>query len=278
MPILENKSGSEILLQEIGDQGLIYLESQKMWKHRARVEEARVQKYYRDLEQGLVQRPQPKKYPFAPRIALAPNPKLLDQSLRDVLGRRRTLRQFAPTPKLAFEAFSTLFWAAYGSQVVNSDDPSMADRKDRKMAPIPGGIQSLEFYFLSLDVAKLSPGLYHFMPTEMSFERIKEGDLRSEVAKCYGDPLVASGLTKAKGVFFVTSVFEKLKIKYGQRYLRFALLEAGLCLQNLELAATAMGLGLWLQGSVYESEVLQLLEINDLKESVLVSGLIGESF
>lgn len=278
MPILSEKSASELLLPQLSDMGLAYFEAQKYWRHRAASEDDRVTKYLRALTKGKIPQPNGKTYPHAERIPLQVNTQLLRSPLFELLKRRQTVRVFAPTPALAFDVLSTLFWAGYGPQ--SGPGPVAEDhiRPNHKMMPIPGGIQALEFYFAAFDVRSLPQGLYHFSPKNMVFERLCEGDLRPEVASCYSDPLIPSRLRQAKGAVFISAQFDKLRLKYGQRYLRFALLEAGLALQNLELAATAMGLGMWLQGSHFEEETLALLDLDDQQENVLISGLIGEAF
>jgi SagB-type dehydrogenase family enzyme len=70
---------------------------------------------------------------------------------------------------------------------------------------------------------------------------------------------------------------ERSVFRYGDRGYRFALLEAGAVVQNLNLAAAALGLHCTNAGEFFDSEVDDVLDFDGLSISTLYAVGIGKT-
>jgi SagB-type dehydrogenase family enzyme len=70
-------------------------------------------------------------------------------------------------------------------------------------------------------------------------------------------------------------MFWRSRFKYGLRGYRFALLEAGHVVQNLVLAATALGLPALPLGGWYDRRVDELVGADGLDEATVYVVLLG---
>ena len=82
-------------------------------------------------------------------------------------------------------------------------------------------------------------------------------------------------LTSAAVVVVVSFVPGRSLVKYGDRGYRYALLEAGHLVQNLNLAAVALGIGTVNLGGFYDDELAGLLRIDPETEICLYASACG---
>lgn len=132
--------------------------------------------------------------------------------------------------------------------------------------PSGGGLYPLELYF-ALFQGEYMPGLYHYRPDINALELIKEGDFSGEL----NNIITAEPIVNLKGsscVFFVTSVFERIMVKYGDRGYRFILMETGFLSENLSLVCHSQQLGSCMIGGYLDDMVNNFLGINGLGETV----------
>ena len=80
---------------------------------------------------------------------------------------------------------------------------------------------------------------------------------------------------QAPVVFLWTGVFRRAMSKYGDRGMRYILLDAGHICQNLLLAAEAVGCGGCPIGAFYDNELNNLLQIGGEEESILYAASVG---
>ena len=209
-----------------------------------------------------------KTYPDAPRVAL-PEPAVAPagderQDLFGVLGRRRSVRDYAP-PALGLGELSALLWAAAGVTALRH---GFAFRT----APSAGGLFPVEHYVAANDVAGLEPGVYHYAVLERALERIVAGDVRLPLARAALDQRIAA---EADAVFVWTAVLERSRWKYGKRFVRYVLLDAGHIAQNVALAAVALGLGTCQIAAFFDDEAAALLGVDPDEEPVVYMTTVG---
>jgi SagB-type dehydrogenase family enzyme len=204
-----------------------------------------------------------KTYQDAPRVPL-PDLALDDSGLFDALARRRSLRAYTPQP-LALGELSALLWAVAG---VTARQEGFALRT----APSAGGLYPIEHYVVGNDVEGLERGLYHYDVLGRTLERLVVADLRAPLADAaLGQRICAD----AQAVFVWTAVLERSRWKYGERFARYVLLDAGHIAENLALAATALGLGTCQVAAFFDEEVAALLGVNPDLEPVVYMSTVG---
>jgi SagB-type dehydrogenase family enzyme len=204
-----------------------------------------------------------KTYPDAARVPL-PDLALDDSGLFDALARRRSLRAYGPGP-LALGELSALLWAAAG----------VTERRDGfafRTAPSAGGLYPVEHYVVVNDVEELERGLYHYDVLGRALERLVVADLRV--------PLAAAALgqrvcAEAQAVFVWTAVLERSRWKYGERFARYVLLDAGHIAANVALAATALGLGSCQIAAFFDEEAAAILGVDPDVEPVVYMSTVG---
>jgi SagB-type dehydrogenase family enzyme len=76
-------------------------------------------------------------------------------------------------------------------------------------------------------------------------------------------------------VVLVTAVFWRTRCKYGLRGYRFALLEAGHCVQNMLLAARAVDAAALPLGGLYDARAEALVNVDGVEESVVYAVALG---
>jgi SagB-type dehydrogenase family enzyme len=85
-------------------------------------------------------------------------------------------------------------------------------------------------------------------------------------------------LRDAAVIVVLTTVLERSLWKYGDRGYRYQLLEAGHVAQNLNLVATALGLGSFNIGGFFDSDLANLLGL-DIEEEIPLYGIaLGTPF
>ncbi len=178
------------------------------------------------------------------RVMELPDPRVVsDVSLEEALAGRRSVRDFATTP-LSVDELSQLLWAAQG----------VTSARGFRTAPSAGALYPLELYVVTPD------GVYRYLPDRHGLERLSSEDLGAALAEvALGQEAVAD----AAAVFIVTGVYARTAQKYGDRAERYVHLEAGHAAQNLQLQATALGLGSVPVGAFDDAGVQDVLGLPD---------------
>ena len=122
------------------------------------------------------------------------------------------------------------------------------------------------------DVEGLEQGLYHYDVLGRALERLYAGDLRLPLARAALDQRIAAD---AQAVFVWTAVLERSRWKYGERFLRYVLLDAGHIAENVALAATALGLGTCQIAAFFDDEAAAILGVDPELEPVVYLSTAG---
>jgi SagB-type dehydrogenase family enzyme len=68
----------------------------------------------------------------------------------------------------------------------------------------------------------------------------------------------------------ITAEYSRITLKYGERGIRYAIIEAGHMGQNIFLQAEALGLGAGIVGAYDDREVIRVLKIPKSHEPLLI--------
>lgn len=188
-----------------------------------------------------------------------------EESLKEIMGRRRSRREFLREP-LSFQGLSQLLWATQG---VTAREGNYAFRT----SPSAGALYPIDTYPIVNHVEGLKTGIYRLKPLEWELELLKGGDFSWEIGRaCLQQEMAA----RASVVMAWVAVVERSKWKYRERAYRYIYLDAGHIGQNLYLAATALGLGCCTIGAFSDEDVDNLLGVDGLRETTVYLGAVGK--
>jgi SagB-type dehydrogenase family enzyme len=180
-------------------------------------------------------------------------------SLEEAIKRRRTIRSFS-SASLTLEQLSQLLWAAQG----------VTEERGLKRAAASGGaLYPMDVYAVvgGAGVEGLQPGIYHYEPEGHTISLLSEGDLRESLAKA---SLHQMWMARAPLNLVVSAEYRRITSKYGERGVRYALLEAGHVGQNIFLQAEALDLGAGIVGAFHDDEVIQVMKTPRSHEPLLI--------
>lgn len=208
-----------------------------------------------------------KTYPRLDAIKLKFSP--MDQKLKlsAILKARRSVRSFSGED-ITLKELSHILYSACGL----IDNNGSLDNS-RRPYPSAGARYPLEVYSILLKSKSLKKGLYHYNVKQNSLELLLNKDLSRWLMKTCGKEL---WLKNVAAILVVTGVFDRTRIKYGDRGYRYILIEAGALLQNISLIANELGLGTCLIGGYIDNEVNKLLDIHSQKEYSLCLMAVGK--
>lgn len=195
------------------------------------------------------------------------NPKILKKGIGNIMIKRRSVRKYSKLPILKRDLEYLLY--ASGGLINNNYNIN----KSKRPYPSAGARYPLEIYPLVFNCLGIEKGLYHYNLKQNSLESLLKEDLRSWLFKVTG----GEKWVKNVGItFIITGVFDRTRIKYGDRGYRYILIETGHLAQNIMLLATELGLGSCAIGGYIDNEVDKLLDINIQNENTLYLITIGK--
>jgi SagB-type dehydrogenase family enzyme len=187
-------------------------------------------------------------------------------SVEQAILARRSRRAFTGEP-VTLAQLAKLLGLTYG--VTGATEPSGAPGR---AAPSAGARFPLELYVVAQRVEGLAPALYHYHPETHALEVVEARDVSVEVRDALFDQPF---LENAAFVLLVGAVFTRTLVKYGDRGYRLVLLDAGHAVENLYLAATAMGLGVTGLGGFLDDALNTLVKLNGEDENVVCCAAVG---
>jgi len=232
-------------------------------------------RYMRDTcfsRQNIARRPEPhispaetyKQYPAAEKISLAVPADRGTNSLQSLLQGRRSVRRYSRAPA-GIEDLAFLLWAAQGVT-------ARAGSHLLRTAPSAGALYPIETYLAVENITGLAPGLFHFDVRNFGLERLTSGPPGQLVARA---ALNQGFIGKGAAVFIWSAVYRRNMSKYGERGLRYILMDAGHICQNLLLAAAALNLAACPVAAFYDEELNEILDLNEEEESVVYLAVVG---
>ncbi|MCO1574611.1 SagB/ThcOx family dehydrogenase [Crossiella sp. SN42] len=247
-----------------GDPAEDYFEASKLYLSSAQWDVPGAQALERSAALRTMTTRAGRRYGSRPALALA-EPEPLAADLVTVLTGRRSAMSFGAGP-VGLPVLAGLLRHSYGIS---------GQEGERPLRPTPSGgaLYPLDVFVIAQRVPGLTAnGLYHFDP----FRNVL-ADLGAVSPTALGECLNPPGLPPSASVTLVLSAsFWRSRFKYGQRALRFALMEAGHLAQNILLLATAYGLAGRPVGGFLDAGLTALLpDHNGVDDAPLYALLIG---
>ena len=139
--------------------------------------------------------------------------------------------------------------------------------------PSAGGLMPLDSYVFINNVKDIASGIYYYDPIRHFLKVIKKDFQPNNFKKL---TLSYSLSEKAAFVIYILGTINLTGYKYGDRGYRFMQLEAGHLAQNFYLTSTAIGAGAVASGGFLDTEILELLDLNNGDTFVLYEIIIGK--
>jgi SagB-type dehydrogenase family enzyme len=185
-----------------------------------------------------------------------------DTSIETALLKRRSVREYAGE-SLTLEEVSQLLWAAQG----------ITSLKGFRTSPSAGALYPLEIFLVVGEVEDLDAGVYRYKPVWHGLRKVLDGDIREELADAaLGQEWVKEGAID----IIITAVYERTTQKYGDRGIRYVHIEVGCVVQSIYLQAVALDLGTVCIGAFYDTQVKNLIDIEEDPLIIMPVGRIKE--
>ncbi len=192
-----------------------------------------------------------------------------DRGLFDVLGRRRTTREFDREAPLAEAELSTILHQVFGCHGhVPVLDEIVALKRT---SPSGGSLHPVEAYPLLLRVEGVEPGLYHYRAEDHSLQQLEplevdEAERLADRFNC-GQTYFAS----AAALFVLTARFYRNFWKYRkhQKAYSVVLMDVGHLSQTHYLVCEELGLGAFVTAAVNGADIEERLGLEPFVEGAL---------
>ncbi|MCS7108539.1 MAG: SagB/ThcOx family dehydrogenase [Sulfolobales archaeon] len=187
---------------------------------------------------------------------LLPLPKKMTAiSTEESILLRKSIREWADVP-LTIDHLSMILWAAQG--VVEEYYGWL-----RRSSPSAGATYPLEIYVvvgnesvLLKSNEYLQAGIYKYDYKRHSIKLVEVGDKRTLL---WDASLNQDWVRDAPVNIVICAVYERTTSRYGERGIRYVILEAGHVGQNIYLMSTSLGLGTVAIGAFYDDEVAKVI-------------------
>ncbi len=180
-------------------------------------------------------------------------------SLEKAIKQRRSIRSFINKP-VSGQQLSQILWAAQGLTDVSGF---------KRAAPSGGALYPADIYAVvgGNCVENMTSGVYHYRPGNHSISMISEGDRRKDVAVA---SLRQMWMADAPVLFVVSAEYDRICNKYGQRGIRYALIEMGHIGQNIFLQCQTLGLAAGIVGAFNDREVSDVVGMEKGHEPLVI--------
>jgi len=175
-------------------------------------------------------------------------------SVEQALLERRSVREYRDEP-LSLPEIGQLLWAAQG----------ITSPSGKRTAPSAGALYPLELYLVAGNVEDLRVGIYKYLPHDHALKEITTGDKRSDLTNA---ALKQESILKAPAMIVLSAVYERTRVKYGDRGDRYVHMEIGFAAQNIYLQAEALELGTVFIGAFYDDSVKKILGMQDDEQAL----------
>jgi SagB-type dehydrogenase family enzyme len=168
-------------------------------------------------------------------------------TLERTLGQRRSVREYSRKP-LTPAQVGQLLWAGQG----------ITNRAGDRTTPSAGALNPLELHVVAGEVDDLQPGVYRYRPRKHELLRTADEDRRAALgAASLRQACVRNGTV----VIAIAAVVRRTTREYGERGVRYVLMEAGHTVQSIYLQAEALGLGTVVVGAFDDDRIAELLQL-----------------
>ncbi|HPN96410.1 MAG TPA: SagB/ThcOx family dehydrogenase [Candidatus Moranbacteria bacterium] len=188
-------------------------------------------------------------------------------NMEKAMKNRHSCREYNLGKIITKDELSTLLFYSAG---VN---PGSQRDRIKRFYPSEGALYPLEVYLAIQKVEGISQGIYHYNVKNHTLEKLTEGISELDKIK---EGLLYKWSREAPVMVFITSVWNRNMLKYGNRGYRAILLEAGHLAQNLSLVASALDIGCCNYMGFNNKLVNEVLDIINDDEDSLYMALLGK--
>jgi putative peptide maturation dehydrogenase len=184
--------------------------------------------------------------------------------LDDLLARRATCRNFAPTEAVPLSDLSAVLHRVFAAQATQVLAPGAVALK--KNSPSGGGLHPIEAFVLVQRVDGLDCGLYHYHPVAHALEPLRVMSA-AEIAPLAHELVAGQAwFANAPVQILMAARFQRNFWKYRNhtKAWRVVQLDAGHLSQNLYLSATELGYGAFVTGAINDECAERLFEFDGL--------------
>ena len=264
---MTNASWSDLLLASASDEDgtwELFHENSKVQRHGHHVSNEQVARQMLRMATSL-------RYDGHPLVRLPRDIGNLAMPLNEAIVNRVTPKQLEPV-QLSLKTLGAILFAGCG---LTRSNETTGFLRPFRTAPSGGGLFPLELYVSTKHVAGLGAGLYHFDPNEHGLRCLRIGDYSHDLSESLVEFQAHLAFDSA-AIVLMTAIFQRSTFKYGARGYRFVLIEVGHVAQNMNLAATALGLGCFNLGGFYDRAADRFLGIDGLHQSTVYMMALGE--
>jgi len=180
-------------------------------------------------------------------------------SIEKAIHGRRSVREYDDAP-LSLQDVSQVLWAAQG----------VVGKRIRRAAPSAGATYPLETYLVVERVIGLEEGIYRYVPSDHSLEKLSAGKYSEQLSDAaLGQDCVRDA---AANIVF-SAVYGRTTSRYGERGVRYVHMDAGHAAENVYLQCQSLGLGTVAVGAFDDAKVKEVLGLKDDEEPLYVMPL-----
>ncbi len=210
-----------------------------------------------------------KTYPRLDRIKLPTENIILNKkntNIFELIYNRRSKRIFSKKKVNLKDISTILFYSAGISKIENfSWDEAL------RTYPSAGARFPLEIYIINNNINGLKKGIYHYNIKENSLETLKLGNYKKIIKNITNQKMSANSNFN----IVISAVFDRTRIKYGDRGYRFPFIEAGHLAQNCYLVSESLKLNCCTIGGFIDDDINNLLDFADSSEKTIYIISIG---
>ena len=199
-----------------------------------------------------------------------PAPRSIDTGLSTALQQRRTCRAFADAP-IALGDLATILY--YTAGTLFTHETNFYGPVAKKCAPSPGARHATEAYVAIRACDGIESGIYHYCSAHHALTAVRapmpEDFLTTALYQQHY-------FVDAAATIFFTAVIDRIMWKYrSSRAYRLMHYEVAHYAQNLLLAGTGLGLGVYVTGALAEAYIEEQLGIDGVGEIPMYVAGVG---
>lgn len=186
-----------------------------------------------------------------------------------LIRNRRSSRKFVPYT-MSLNELAKILYYGYG---ITGMGPlkGLEGNWYYRSVPSGGGLYPLEIY-VYVNHGAIRRGIYHYRPDKNALEYVRDEEL-SAFSKSMAVGNI--DIENATCIVFISSMFLRNMLKYGERGYRFILQEVGEVGQNISLISDSVGMSSCIIGGFQDDEINGLLGVNTPAETVQSIIVIG---
>jgi len=194
-------------------------------------------------------------------------PRISTKLLDKCIIKRESFRDFIKKP-LSKQQISDILY--YSAGIINLKKVNNWS-ETRRGYPSAGGRFPIEIYTAIFNVKGINKGIYHYNVKNHSLELMLSGDYRNKLYNCIFQDMVKTCST----LIILSAVFDRTRVKYGDRAYRYIFLDAGHLTQNIYLKSASLNIGCCALGGFSDKKIDKLLDLKEDEENVIYISALG---